>query len=141
MARKEDFTEQEWETLQRGVTGAGTLVSLSDRRFFDTFKEAGAIARHLRDAREKSQSELVRELAEKTKGTGFGFTASSDEVERDTLEALGTAKRVLAEKAPGDLEPYRAFVLDVARSVAEAAKGVGANETEALTKIEQALKG
>jgi len=139
MARKDQFTDDEWEALERGVTGAGTLVSLSDRRFFDTFKEAGALARHLRDAREKGQSDLVRELAQEAKGTGFGFTASVDEVERGTTEALSKAKSVLAAKAPEELNAYRAFVLDVARSVAEAAKGVGANETEALTKIEQAL--
>ena len=45
MAKKEDFTEQEWESLQKGVVGAGLLVSLSDRSFFDTFKEAGALGR------------------------------------------------------------------------------------------------
>ena len=37
MAGKSDFTEQEWEQLHKGVTGAGLLVSLSDRSFFDTF--------------------------------------------------------------------------------------------------------
>ena len=139
MGLKDQFTEEEWEALERGVTGAGTLVSLSDRRFFDTFKEAGALARHLRDAREKSQSELVRELAHEAKGTGFGFTASADEVERGTTESLSKAQAALAAKAPAELDAYRAFVLEVARSVAEAAKGVGANETEALTKVEQAL--
>jgi hypothetical protein len=139
MAGKDDFTEQEWDALQRGVTGAGTLVSLSDRSFFDTFKEAGALARHLRDAREKSQSELVRDLAD-ARGTGFGFTASPDEVERGTLDALRTAKETLQQKAPGELDAYRSFVLDVARSVADAAKGVGASETGALETIEEALQ-
>lgn len=42
MAKKADFTEQEWESLQRGVVDAGLLVSLSDRSVFETFKEAGA---------------------------------------------------------------------------------------------------
>ena len=31
MATKADFTEDEWKALQRGVTGAGALVSVSDR--------------------------------------------------------------------------------------------------------------
>ena len=31
MATKTDFTDQEWESLQKGVSGAGLLVSLSDR--------------------------------------------------------------------------------------------------------------
>ena len=79
MAGKADFTEQEWEALHKGVTGSGLLVSLSDRSFFDSFKEAGALARHLASARQDSSSELVRELAE-TRGTGFGITASPGEV-------------------------------------------------------------
>ena len=40
MATKADFTEEEWETLRTGVSGAGVLVSLSDRDFTDTFGEA-----------------------------------------------------------------------------------------------------
>jgi hypothetical protein len=30
MATKADFTEDEWHALQKGVTGAGMLVSVSD---------------------------------------------------------------------------------------------------------------
>jgi hypothetical protein len=37
VAIRADFTDQEWETLQKGVTGAGLLVSLSHGSFFDTF--------------------------------------------------------------------------------------------------------
>src|SRR5262245_42807923 len=33
MATKADFTEDEWKALQRGVTGAGMLVSVSDTDF------------------------------------------------------------------------------------------------------------
>ena len=43
MAGKTDFSEAEWKTLQKSVTGAGMLVASSDRGFFDTFKEAGAL--------------------------------------------------------------------------------------------------
>ncbi len=67
------FTEREWETLQKGVTGAGMLVALSDRGFLHTFKEAGALAKHVGSARKNTTSELVRELAD-TRGTGFGIT-------------------------------------------------------------------
>ena len=35
MAGKADFTEDEWEGLQRGVTGAGLLVSTAHRDFTD----------------------------------------------------------------------------------------------------------
>ena len=73
MATKADFTEDEWDALHKGVTGAGLLVSVGDRDFTDTFGEAGALAKQLREAHERSTSELVRELAG-TRGTGFGFT-------------------------------------------------------------------
>jgi hypothetical protein len=138
MTTKTDFTEQEWETLQKGVTGAGLLVSVSDKGFFDTFKEAGALAKHLSGAREGHDSELVRELSA-TRGSGFGLTSSPDEVERETLEALRSAVAILREKAPAEVEAYRSFVLDVAQSVAEAAKGVGAGETGAIEKLRAAL--
>ena len=134
MTSKADYSEEEWETLKKGVTGAGLLVSVSDRGFFDTFKEAGALAKHVNEARESHDSELVRELAA-IRGSGFGLTTKSDEVEKETVEALRSAVDILRLKAPDDLEAYRSFVLDVAQSVAEAAKGVGAGEAGAVEKI------
>ena len=138
MASKADFSEQEWESLRKGVTGAGLLVSLSDRGFFDSFKEAGALARHLVDARSKSSSQLVRDLAE-TGGMGFGVTSSPGEVESETMEALRASVATLEQKVPNELEAYRAFVVDVAQSVAGAAEGGGETETAALGRIRSAL--
>ena len=71
MAGKGDFTEAEWQTFEKGVTGTAMLVSLADANFFDTFKEVGALTEYLKNAREKSSSQLVRDLAE-TRATGFG---------------------------------------------------------------------
>ena len=138
MTTKADFTEQEWDTLQKAVTGAGLLVSVSDRGFFDTFKEAGALAKHLAEARESHDNDFIRELSQ-MKGSGFGLTDSPKEVEQETLAALGSAVATVREKAPNELEEYRSFVLDVAESVAEAAKGVGTGEAGALEKIRTAL--
>lgn len=138
MATKADFTEQEWEALQKGVTGAGMLVAISDRGFFDTFKEANALSKHLSDARVNSQSELIREVAE-AHGTPFGVTASPDEVKQGTVDTLQAAVAALEAKAPGDLPAYRALVLDVAESVAAAAKGVAPAEAEALQTIRAAV--
>jgi len=139
MARKSDFTEEEWEHIHRGATGAALLVSVSDRSFFDSFKEAGAMAKHLAQGR-NSSSELVQELAH-TRGTGFGLRSSPEEVERETLEALRSATAVLRAKAPDDLDAYRTFVLDVAQSVGAAAGGGEAPESGALAKIRAALDG
>jgi hypothetical protein len=139
MATKADFTEQEWETLQKGVTGAGLLVSVSDRSFFDTFKEAGTLAKQVAQAKEKNPSELVRELAD-VKGTGFGVRSSPEEVETETLAALQTAKTTLESKAPDELEPYRQFVLEVAQAVADSAGGGETAETAAIEKVKSALQ-
>ena len=140
MASKADFTEQEWEQLRKGVTGAGLYVSLADRSFFDTFKEAGAMAKHLGEARRGSDSQLIKELAE-TKGTGFGLTAKPDEVESGTLDSLRSSVATLEQKAPDEAEAYRSFVVKVAKSVSEAAGGGDETESEAIGKIEAALKG
>jgi hypothetical protein len=139
MARKADFTAQEWESLQQGVTGAGLLVSLSDRSFFDTFKEAGALGKHIAQAKQSNSSELIRELAD-IHGTGFGLTSSPDAVETETLAALQSAKSALDSKAPDELESYRQFVVEVAQSVADAAGGGETAEGSAIEKINAALR-
>jgi hypothetical protein len=139
MATKADFTDEEWETLQKGVTGAGLLVSVSDRGFFDTFKEASTLAKQVAQAKEKSPSGLVRELAD-VKGTGFGVKSSPEDVENETLAALKTAKTTLESKAPDELEPYRQFVVEVAQAVADSAGGGETAETAAIEKVKSALQ-
>jgi len=139
MAKKSDFTEQEWEALQKGVVGSGLLVSLSDRSFFDSFKEAGALGKHVAQAKQKSSSELIRELAD-VRGTGFGLTSSPDKVEQETLAALQTAKTALESKAPEELEPYRQLVVEVAQSVADAAGGGETAESGAVEKVRSAIR-
>jgi hypothetical protein len=138
MTTKTDFTQEEWEALQKGLTGAGFLMAVSDRSFFDSFKEAGALARHLADARKSGSSELIRELGE-TRGTGFGLTSSPAEIESETLEALRKAMQVLEAKAPEEADAYRSFVLEVAESVGNAAAGGEAAESDTLEKLRSAL--
>jgi hypothetical protein len=140
MASKADFTEQEWEQLRKGVTGAGLYVSLADRSFFDTFKEAGALAKHLGEARRDNESQLIRELAE-TRGSGFGLTAKPEEIESGTLDSLRSAVATLEQKAPDEVDAYRSFVIEVARSVSDAAGGGDQTESEVIGKIEAALRG
>jgi hypothetical protein len=138
MASRADFTEEEWKALQEGINGAGMFVALADRGFFDSFKEANALAHHLREAHERSESVLIRDLV-----TGhdrpFGMTASPQEIEQSTVATLQQAVAVLEAKSPEDLPAYRQFVLDVAQSVAEAAKGVSPQENQALDRIRSAL--
>jgi hypothetical protein len=138
MATKADFTEDEWKALQKGVTGAGMLVSVSDRDFTDSFGEASALAKALAAQHEQNPSELIREIAD-TRGTGFGMTASQQEVESETLASLEAGLSALAAKAPDEVDPYRQLVLGVTETVAEAKGGVTPAETAVLNRIREAL--
>jgi hypothetical protein len=137
MAQKSDFTEQEWDQLRKGATGAGLLVSVSDRSFFDGFKEAGSLAKHLAGGRSGS-SELIRELS-RERGMGFGVTSSPQEIESEALEALRSAVATLEAKAPDEVEAYKSFVLDLAEGVGTAAGGGDEVESGAVEKIRSAL--
>jgi hypothetical protein len=137
MAKKSDFTEQEWEQLRKGATGAGLLVSVSDRSFFDSFKEAGSLAKHLAGGR-TDESELVRELASE-RGSGFGVRSAPQEIESQTVEALRGAVSTLQAKAPDEVEAYKSFVLEVAEAVGKAAGGGEAAEAATIEKIRAAL--
>ena len=137
MAQKSDFTEQEWEQLRKGATGAGLLVSVSDRSFFDSFKEAGSLAKHFAGGR-AGESDLVRELSSE-RGTGFGLTSSPQEIESETLAALRGAVSTLDSKAPEDVEAYRSFVLELAENVGRAAGGGDQAEASTVEKIRSAL--
>ena len=138
MATKADFSEDEWKTMHKGVTGAGMLVSVSDAGFTDSFGEAKALAKELVEERTQGTTQLVRELAS-SGGMGFGFGASREKVEAETLDALRSTMTVLASKAPEEQAPYRQLVLDVAHRVAGAKGGVSQKETDAIAKIKDAL--
>jgi hypothetical protein len=138
MATKTDFSETEWEQLHTGVTGAGMLVAMSDRGFWDSFKEAKALAKHLAEAHQRSDSLLVRDLAGE-KGTGFSVRDNPTEVEQETIAALQAAVATLQQKAPDELDAYKHFVVDVAESVSAAAKGGDEAEAAEIGKIKQAL--
>lgn len=139
MAVKADFTEAEWQTLEKGVTGAGLLVATADASFFDSFKETGAMAAYLAEARQKSASLLVRDLAA-TRTTGFGLGTSSGELQAGTVTALRTAVETLQAKAPDEVSAYKAFVVGVAESVARAVSGIAPAENAAIEQIKGALE-
>ena len=138
MATKADFTDEEWKAMQEGITGAGMYVAIIDRGFFDSFKEASALAHQHPGAQQHSDSVLIRDLA-----TGhdkpFGMTASPQEIEQGTVATLEQAVSILEAKSPEDLPAYKQLVLEVAQSVAEAAKGVSPLENQAVDRIGEAL--
>lgn len=140
MATKSDFTEPEWDTLQKGLTGSGMLVSLSDRDLTDSFGEAGALAKHLQGQQIAASTELMRELA-KTRDLGFGFFTSPDKLRAGTMEALRSSMATLTAKAPDEVEPYRQLVLSLAEAVATAKGDEVPAETSMIAEIREALGG
>jgi hypothetical protein len=83
---------------------------------------------------------VVRQIAE-GRGVGFGVTSSPQEIESGTLESLRSAVSLLQQKAPDEVDAYKSFVLDLARSVASAAPGGDQAEAATVSKIEAALEG
>ena len=138
MTTKADLSEVEWQTMQRGVTGAGMLVSVADQDFTDAFGESSAMARYLTAQRTIGATELMRELGT-TRGTGFGLTAKPEEVRNGTMDALRSTIATLQAKAPEEVEPYRQLVLGMAQAVAEAKGGVKPTEEAAMGMIREAL--
>lgn len=139
MATKADFTEEEFETLQRGVSGAGMYVSLADRDFTDSFGEAKALAKYIAENHANSDSALIRDIAAVHK-SGFGFGTNPQELETGTADSLRAAVAAIEAKAPDELAAYRELVLGAAQHVADA-KGGGTSEAEsaAIAKITEAL--
>jgi hypothetical protein len=134
----DELNETEIETLRKGAMGAGLLVSLSDRGFFDTFKEAGTMAKHVAAARGDAAGGVVQQLAQGG-GLAFPLTTPPAEIESGTLDALRSGVQLLQARAPDQLEAYRSFVLGLVRSVAAAAPGGEDAEAGAIAKVEAAL--
>ena len=139
MAKKDDFTQDEWTKLEQGVMGAAMLVATADPGFFDTFKETKAMAKHVVEARTNASSELIKDLAHESRLSGFGLVKSPQELQQETHGALTSAVAILQAKAPDEVDAYRDFVLAIADSVANAAGGVAATESGAIDKIKSAL--
>lgn len=138
MAAKTDFAEDEWNTLHRGLTGAGMLVSISERGFTSTFKETGALAKFLATQSRDGTSQLARELAG-THGSGWKVNTSPDELKEGTLAALRSSVGMLTAKDPEDLAAYRELVLALAQRVSGAAPEGEEVEQAAIGSIRDAL--
>ena len=138
MATKADFTEDEWKTMQKGVTGAGMLVSAGDRDFTDSFGEAGALAKYLGAQREDSESPFIRELAA-IRGSGFGFPPRSRR-SRPRRSSLFTAQPRFSLRRPRTRSgAYGELVLGAAAAVADAKGGVKPGETAAIDAVREAV--
>jgi hypothetical protein len=159
MSSKADYSAQEWSELRQGPALAGIHTLLADSG--GTVRESMSIAKCYGDANERwwggsrprgLVDELVAEGPELDRAA-FGTLpdqARPDQVARLGLDRLRNAVSILKDKAtPDELEDYRAFVLALARRVAEAHKegaflGIGGKrvserEQAALDEVAEAL--
>jgi hypothetical protein len=94
MATRADFDEHEWEAIQKGLTGAGMLVSLADRDFTDSFGE-------------ELESQTIEALRSATQSIG---AKAPDEVEAYRDLVLGGAQHVADAKGGGTSDAERAAI-------------------------------
>ena len=140
MATKTDFTPDEWQTLRWAVTDTMIYLSMADPGFWDMFKEANAAAHYMAAAKQTSESALVRELAADIKAKrDKEVSGNPTDVSGEVIERVSEAVEIVSDKAPEDLEGFKAFIIGVAKATAEAAKGTSATEAQAIAKLEAAL--
>ena len=140
MATKTDFTPDEWQTLRWAVTDTMIYLSMADPGFWDMFKEANAAAHYMAAAKQTSESALVRELAADIKAKrDKEVSGNPTDVSGEVIERVNEAVKIVSDKAPEDLEGFKAFIIGVAKATAEAAKGTSPTEAQAIAKLEAAL--
>ena len=140
MSSKDLFTEDEWHVLQWAVTDTMTYLSLADKGFLDTFKEATAAAKFMAKAKADATSPLVHDLAGDLKmGRDKQVTRDPADMAREVADRVREAKQLVQQKSPQDVEAFKAFILGVAKATAEAAHGVDEHEARAMETLQAAL--
>jgi hypothetical protein len=136
MTGKADFSGDEWELLCEGPATAGMVALTASAG--GSWRESWGVARSYAEARkEHGESELLDALvAERPVVKRYD---SAEELEREGLERLSEAVRLLEQKASrGEVHGYKRFTLDVAANVAEAHKEeIGSVTTEERAAIER----
>ena len=147
MAKKADFSPEEWDLVLSGPPSAGILVATAQRG--GTFRESFSIAKTYAEARKHhGNSELLDEIASAKPEIDHKHYRSVEELEQDTLKKIRDAVAAVESKAtPDEVEQYRSFVVGLAERVAEAHKEgllgksgerVSESEQGAIAKIKEA---
>ncbi len=140
MATKDAFSAEEWLTLQMASTDTIMYLSLIDPGFWESFKEAGHAGKFVASQASDAPNLLVRDLAHDARAKyEKDEKPNATNLEALTLEHVTEAVALVAEKAPEDLDAFKAFILGLADSVANAAEGVSGLEAGAIDKLKEAL--
>jgi uncharacterized membrane protein len=147
--READFTLDEWQVLQQALMASGVLVSLAEGAV--DADEIFALVKKLRDASVMHPRPFIRELAgASTFQTGLRPGTTYADYQRPALEAIQSAVAIVERTASAELPDFRAFLVEIAATVADANKeggffGLGArartrNETTALEAVRKATQ-
>ncbi len=147
---EKDFTLEEWGILQQAIMASGVLVSLAEG--VADADEIFALVRKLRETSLTHPNPFIRELAaSSTFTTGLHAGSTYADYEGPALETIRSATAVVARKTPANLSDFRAFLDDLAATVADANKeggffGLGARprtraEAEAMRAVSRATDG
>jgi len=140
MTSRAMFTDDEWHTLQWAVTDTMAYVSMADRGFWDTFKEASAAAKFMAQAKASSDSPLVHDLAGDVKmGHDKAVTHDPADMGGEVTARLRQAVELVAAKSPADLAAFKSFLLGIAKATADAVKGVSDHEATAIARLQDVL--
>ena len=140
MATKDAFSTEEWQTLEFAMADTMAYLSVIDPGFWEAFKEAGHAGRFVADQATKAPNLLVRDLGHSMRPkSDETLKASPANVETPTLVRVHEAALLVADRAPEDIDAFKAFILGIADAVAEASKGVSPVEADAIAKITLAL--
>ena len=141
MTARANFSEEEWSLVCEGPATAGMVALTASAG--GSFRESWALAESYAEARkEHGENELLDALvAEQPAGKRY---ESPEELEREGLDRLSEAVRLLEQKATlGEVHGYKRFTLDVAANAAEAHReeiaSVTIEERAAIEKIAASL--
>ena len=161
MAKKEDFTADEWKLLLDVPPAVGTAVMYAGRSGLGSVAEAMAMASEIFAARHGYDGiELIQSLSDaRTKGREKSEietlkspyrNLSDSEILADAVDKCRQVSGLLAEKSsPDETEAFIDWTISVAEKVANAAKeggflGIGGQrvsdeEANVLNKVKEAL--
>lgn len=149
MTDKTFFSDDEWAALSEAplyVTLA--IVAVAEHGPISMVKEAAAGARAMAQPGDRGvASELINAISHDAQSSEARHDAkdhrgkSPDEAVNVALEQLKPATAALAKLPLDEAVEVRSWLLDIARAVAEAAKGVNEKEQATIDRIRVALGG
>jgi hypothetical protein len=129
MAKKSDFTAEEWEVLRDAPHFVSLAVATAGASGpFGSLKEAFAPAKAIVEAAQGG-NELLRAICAQQSVRG-SIKAKDMKSLREELQTLAADKAraatsILQDKSPGDADAYRTFLVGIAERTAQAAKEGG----------------